>query len=56
MAKNDVRSAAFSTDGNCLLQSDSGFSPEFVLFPPNLPKRYMLQCRGVGMDNNEGFC
>jgi hypothetical protein len=55
MARNDVRAAAFSSNGTCLLQSESGFSPDLVLFRSNLPKSYMLKCRAVDIDD-EGIC
>ena len=55
MARNDLRAAAFSTNGTCLLQSDSGFSPDLVLFRSNLPESYMLKCRGADIDE-KGFC
>jgi hypothetical protein len=55
MAKYDVQSAAFSSNGTCLLQSSTGFSPQFSLFPENLTKRGILQCRSAHIDDN-GFC
>ena len=55
MAKFDVQSAAFSSNGTCLLQSNSGFSPTFALFTSNLPKRSTLQCRSANIDD-QGFC
>jgi hypothetical protein len=55
MVQYDLQSAMFSTNGTCLLQSNSGLCPSFTLFPPNLPMRYMLQCPSSEIDH-KGFC
>jgi hypothetical protein len=54
-AKSDIRSAAYSSNGTCLLQSHTGFSPTFSLFTRNLTKRALLQCRGSDI-SDKGFC
>lgn len=53
--KHGIQSAAFSSNGTCLLQSNLGFSPAVTLFSTNLPKRYMLHCDGA-LVTIDGFC
>ncbi len=55
MAKHDIQSAAFSSIGTCLLQSNAGFCPTFSIFTRNLTQRVLKRCPGLAIDNN-GIC